>query len=157
MQVKCCLKRMICNLPKMYRVSNARISRETCKVYKNPFVLLQFHCQSLPEEDKEVAVNANVVVYKGQANKAEMLAALPCICEDWSVIILLETLLQYYPGRWWSTAGPPSSGSCGPRPPSWRSSPPAWRTGQCTAPVVKGKGNFYKIVQFGKWLSKEKL
>ena len=42
----------------------------------NLFAILQFHCQNLPEEDKEVPVNANVLVYKGQAHKAEMLAVL---------------------------------------------------------------------------------
>ena len=64
------------------------------KSFIKSFAELQFHCQSLPEEDKEVAVNANVVIYKGHANKAEMLAALTLTstCEERSVTILLSSL-----------------------------------------------------------------
>ena len=65
------------------------------KFQSNSIVILQFHRQCLPEENKEVPVNADVLVDKCKADKAEMLAALAGVCKDGLLILLqLSSLSQ---------------------------------------------------------------
>ena len=67
------------------------------KFQSNSIIILQFHGQCLPEENKEVPVNADVLMHKCKADKAEMLAAIAGVCKD-GMLFLLQCIFITHGG-----------------------------------------------------------